>query len=126
MNNRDISPKSESQPGSNHELGSGAAAYSELSSPEDFFTASKETVDNLRLETSRATPEQQKALHDAAINIKEQITRSYGDYIQPEALDRTTHIEDRIVVMDKDHFRRFYGEWDGQRPKRVIIKALGD
>jgi secondary thiamine-phosphate synthase enzyme len=22
--------------------------------------------------------------------------------------------------------RVFYGEWDGQRPKRVIIKALGD
>ena len=22
--------------------------------------------------------------------------------------------------------RVFYGEWDGQRPKRVIIKAMGD
>jgi secondary thiamine-phosphate synthase enzyme len=22
--------------------------------------------------------------------------------------------------------RVFYGEWDGQRPKRVILKALGD
>ena len=22
--------------------------------------------------------------------------------------------------------RIFYGEWDGQRPKRVILKALGD
>jgi secondary thiamine-phosphate synthase enzyme len=37
-----------------------------------------------------------------------------------------------IVPVTKGHLdlgpwqRIFYGEWDGQRPKRVILKAMGD
>jgi hypothetical protein len=93
--------------------------------PEGFFTAAREVADNLRLEASIATPEQQKDLHDAALSIKTSIIQHYGPHILAEALERSAHIEDRIVVMDKGTFDQFYGEWDGSgdKPADSILAA---
>src|SRR5579871_4327630 len=79
---------------------------------DEHYIAENGTVDSLRLETSRATPEQQRLLHDAAIAIKNSMLEDYGQYIQPEALDRVDHVEDRTILMDKDSYAAFYAEWD--------------
>ena len=37
------------------------------------------------------------------------------------------HISASVFVNDHGPWQRvFYGEWDGQRPKRVIFKAMGE
>lgn len=79
----------------------------------EHYIAENGTAYSLQLETSMATPEQQRVLHDTAIDIKESVIRSYSLYIQQEALDRVAHIEDRIILMDTEHFSGFYTEWDG-------------
>jgi hypothetical protein len=84
-----------------------------LNNIDEHYTAENDVVDSLRLESSIATPEQRRLLHDAAVSVRESVIQGYGSYIQPEALGRTEYVEDRIIPMGKEHFEAFYAEWDG-------------
>ena len=92
---------------------------------DEYFTAESDIADELRVEASMATPEQQKVLHDAAVSVKDSVIREYQPFIQQEALERTAHVEDRLIFMDREHFTEFYRQWDGSsdKPAGIVLAA---
>ena len=47
--------------------------------------------------------------------------------VRVEVKDRNVFVEGPKGKLDFGPWQRvFYGEWDGQRPKRVLLKAMGE
>jgi hypothetical protein len=89
----------------------------------EFYVADKQLADSLLLDCSMLTPAQQEILHDVAATVKEHVAQQYEPYIQAEALNTTSHVADRPIVMKREDFEGFYGQWNrsGDTPSEATF-----
>lgn len=75
------------------------------------FTVDKKVVDNLKLDASILTPEQDAVIKNIIRSANEKLVQMYGEYIPDEIAERVSGVEDRIIVTDSDAYRELFLNW---------------
>jgi hypothetical protein len=71
-----------------------------------------EVIDDMRMETSVLAPAEQAKLRDIAIAVKDSFAEKYRAFMVEGTTAKADGIEDRVIALEAEQFKTFYGEWD--------------